>query len=107
MHVLSIDAKEVRFSREAGQYHATLVIKARHQRICLQVTALASSIAQEADIMRALTADALRQIRHLPEYRDGVRITISHDALKPALRSCAAPPRKAAPKQTECAHVPR
>ncbi|WP_371226088.1 hypothetical protein [Roseovarius sp. 2305UL8-3] len=82
MHILNVEVKDCRFSEETGRHKATLLVDCHESRVCLQAATHLARAAGQRDVIHGLMADALRQMKRLPEYRNTTEeITVAPSAL--------------------------
>ena len=82
MHILSVEVKDRSYSREKGRHEATLLVAGHENRVSFRAAARLAESSGVRDVTQGLLADALRQLRRLPEYRNTTReITVAADAL--------------------------
>lgn len=80
MLILNVEIMDYRVSAETGRCHATMLMQADGNRICLQA---AADISSGRDAYDGLLCDAIRQIGRLPEYRNSSHeITLARGALR-------------------------
>lgn len=68
---------DVRFSPEAQEHRAVAILSTEDQTLCLMASAKLDPAAPRDSLAREFAADALRQVRRMPEYRrevDQVRV---------------------------------
>ncbi|MCZ4353356.1 hypothetical protein O4H61_12580 [Roseovarius aestuarii] len=73
MLIQHIQIENLHFTAEKQQHSAVVIISTNKGTVCLKGCAPHSATASSADIRRALTEDALRQIQRLPEFRAGTQ----------------------------------
>lgn len=83
MHIVGFKVVDLREEPEPGLYRATLLLRTRSSQISLFVRTLIPNDSSSEHIRRILIDDAIRQVRRLPEYRDGtLSITVDEMILK-------------------------
>ena len=83
MHILNVEIKDWSFSEETGRHQATLLMDARQNRISLRAETAMAQASPQHDVMNGLLADAMRQLKRLPEYRGSEQeITLAQNALR-------------------------
>ncbi len=82
MHILNVEVKDCQFSEETGRHKATVLVECYENRVCLQAATRMAQAARKHDVVQGLMADAMRQMKRLPEYRNTTReITMAPSAL--------------------------
>jgi len=85
MKIERISLENLAVSPHSGAHVATVYLQAGTASLNLRASALpkteAAGLKQQEIVTRALVQDALRQVRRMPEYRDGTKtITIADTA---------------------------
>lgn len=89
MHILDVKIENQARNTQTGLHSATLLLKTRDG--CISVSAKTDCPGEATDerVRSRLMADALRQVRRMPEYRSGARQVTLADGI------CAAAPELA------------
>jgi len=83
MHIVNVEVKDCCFSEETGRYKATVLMDGHENRISIQAVTDLAQAARTRDVIHGLMADAMRQMKRLPEYRNTTReITLAPTALQ-------------------------
>ena len=82
MHILNVEVKDYAFSKEKGCHQATLLMEGVDSRVCLRTASTHAASANHKDVVHGLIADAIRQLKRMPEYRGNAReITVAQNAV--------------------------
>lgn len=71
MVIKKIQVENLRYNSATDSHSAIVILTTDQNTICLTGRTALSPSAPRADIRTALVADALRQVRQLPEFRSG------------------------------------
>ena len=89
MHILNVKIENQSRNAKTGLCSATLVLTTRDGCVSLRARTNCPDMAGAERLRSRLVADALRQLRRMPEYRSGARqVTLAGDI-------CAAAPEPA------------
>ncbi|MEB8389291.1 hypothetical protein OO012_18860 [Rhodobacteraceae bacterium KMM 6894] len=79
MMIIKLQFENLRFTDGSQQHSAVVILTTDDATLCLTGRAALGKTAPRADIKVALFADAMRQVRQMPEYRSGSKqIVLSH-----------------------------
>ncbi|WP_286909135.1 hypothetical protein [Roseovarius sp.] len=87
IHQLQFD--DVRFSPDAQEHRAVAILTTEDRTLCLMASAKLAPSAPRDSLAREFAADALRQVRRMPEYRrEEDQVRVAEDA---GMEFCQAP----------------
>ena len=86
MKIISIEIDRILWNQGTTSCHGTVVLTATDQTIALSAQAAIGRSSEMTEVQAALTQDALRQLRRMPEFRNGKRaVTIGVACMPRAL----------------------